>query len=60
MKKDNQLPFSATKLDLGCNSFPSFYLIKNNIIANNFTTTEVREKISTDLESLIFQYFNVR
>jgi hypothetical protein len=31
-----------------------FYLVKNNKIANNSTTTEAREKISIDLESLEF------
>ncbi len=32
----------------------SFCLVKNNKIANNSATTEAREKISTDLESLEF------
>jgi hypothetical protein len=31
-----------------------FYLVKNHKIANNSATTEAREKISTDLESLEF------
>jgi hypothetical protein len=34
--------------------FCNFYLVKNNNIANNSATTEVREKISTGLESLEF------
>jgi hypothetical protein len=32
--------------------FSNFYLVKNHKIAKNSTTTEAREKISTDLESL--------
>jgi hypothetical protein len=34
--------------------FSKFYLAKNHQIANNSATTEAREKISTDLESLEF------
>jgi hypothetical protein len=36
--------------DMFCN----FYLVKNHKIAKNSTTAKVREKISTDLESLEF------
>ncbi len=36
--------------DIFCN----FYLVKNHKIAKNSTTTKVREKISTDVESLEF------
>ena len=36
--------------DMVCN----FYLVKNHKIANNSTTIEAREKISTYLESLEF------
>ncbi len=32
----------------------NFYLVKNHKIANKSATTEAREKISTDLESLEF------
>jgi hypothetical protein len=32
--------------------FGNFYLVKHPRIANNLTTTETREKMSTDLESL--------
>jgi len=39
--------------DMFCN----FYLAKNHKIANNSATTEAREKISTDLESLEFKSF---
>jgi hypothetical protein len=35
--------------------FCSFYLVKNDKIANNSTTTKAREKISTGLESLGFK-----
>ncbi len=34
------------------NIFCNFYLVKSHKIANNSATTEAREKISTDLESL--------
>ncbi len=34
--------------DMFCN----FYLVKNRMIANNLSTAEAREKISTYLESL--------
>jgi hypothetical protein len=38
--------------------FYNFYLVKNHKIANKSATTEAREKISTDLESLEFwKYF---
>jgi hypothetical protein len=37
-------------LDMFCN----FYFAKNHKIADGATTTEAREKISTDLESLSF------
>ncbi len=38
--------------------FYNFYLVKNNKIAkNNSTTTEARENISTDLEPLEFDNF---
>jgi hypothetical protein len=36
--------------DMFCN----FYAVKNHKIAKNSTTTNAREKISTDLESLEF------
>jgi hypothetical protein len=36
--------------DMFCN----FYLVKNDKIANNSTTTKAREKISADFESLKF------
>jgi hypothetical protein len=36
--------------DMRCN----FYLVKNYKIADNSATTEAREKISLDLESLEF------
>ncbi len=39
--------------------FCSSYLVKNLKIANNLWTTEAKEKISTDLESLEFlNFFN--
>jgi hypothetical protein len=41
---------AAWVLDMFCD----FYLVKNHKIVNNFTTTEAKEKISTDLESLEF------
>ncbi len=44
---------TALVRDMFCN----FYLVKNHKIANNSATTEAREKISTDLESLEFQKF---
>ena len=34
--------------------FHNFYLVKNHKIAYNPTTTDAREKVSTDLESLEF------
>jgi hypothetical protein len=34
--------------------FWNFYLVKNDKIANNSVTTQAKEKISTDLESLEF------
>jgi hypothetical protein len=34
--------------------FCSFYLVKSHKIAKNSTTTKAREKISTDLKSLVF------
>ncbi len=34
-----------------------FYLVKNHKIANNSATTEAREKISTDLNTLEFEKF---
>jgi hypothetical protein len=34
--------------------FCAFYLVKNNKIANNSTTTIAREKMNTDLKSLEF------
>ncbi len=34
--------------------FCNFYFVKNYKIDNNLVTTEAREKISTDLESLEF------
>jgi hypothetical protein len=37
--------------------FCIFYLVKNRAIANNLLTMEVREKMSTDLESFEFQNF---
>jgi hypothetical protein len=39
--------------DMFCN----FYLVKSYKIAKNSTTTKAREKISTDLESLIRKEF---
>jgi hypothetical protein len=36
--------------DMLCN----FYLVKNHKIAQNSTTTQAREKISTDLETTEF------
>jgi len=41
---------AAQVSDMFCN----FYLVKNHKIADNSTTTKVREKISTDLDSLEF------
>ncbi len=39
--------------------FSNFYLVKSHKIANNSATTEAKEKISTDFESLEFQkYFD--
>ncbi len=35
--------------------FCKFYLVKSHKIANISATTEVREKLSTDLESLEFK-----
>jgi hypothetical protein len=35
--------------------FCYFYLVKNRKIAKNSITTEAREKIITDLESLYFE-----
>jgi hypothetical protein len=40
--------------------FFNFYLVKNYIIANNSTTAEAREKISTYLESFNPRDFYVR
>jgi hypothetical protein len=37
--------------------FRNFYLVKNHKNAKNSTTSDVREKISADLESLEFQTF---
>ncbi len=37
--------------------FCNFYLVKNHKIANNSTTTEAREKVRKDLESLEFYKF---
>jgi hypothetical protein len=34
--------------------FPNFYLVKNHIIDKNSRTTNAREKIDTDLDSLEF------
>ncbi len=34
----------------------NFYLVKNHNIVHNSTTTEAREKINTDLDSLEFLY----
>ncbi len=34
--------------------FCNFYLVQNYKIANNLATTEAREKLSKDLESLEF------
>jgi len=36
--------------DMFCN----YYLVKSNTIANNSATTEAREKMNTDLESVEF------
>jgi hypothetical protein len=36
------------------NMFCNFYFVKNHKNANSSATTEAREKISTDLESLEF------
>jgi hypothetical protein len=48
-----QLPFSAARWqELVPDMFYNFYLVKNHKIANNSATTEAREKISTNLESL--------
>ncbi len=41
---------AAWVTDVFCN----FYLLKSHKIANNLATTEAREKVSTDLESLEF------
>jgi hypothetical protein len=41
--------------DMFCN----FYLAESHKIANNSATTEAREKISTDLESLELKKFDV-
>jgi hypothetical protein len=32
-----------------------FYLVKNHKIANNLTAPEAKEKINTNLESLLFK-----
>ena len=37
--------------------FRNFYLVKNHKTASNSATTEAIEKISTDLESLVFRIF---
>jgi hypothetical protein len=37
--------------------FSCFYLVKNHKVADNSTTIEAREKISTDLESFGFLIF---
>jgi hypothetical protein len=37
--------------------FRNFYLVKSHKIAINSTSTEAREKITTDLESLEFRIF---
>jgi hypothetical protein len=43
--------------DMFCN----IYLVKSHKIANNLATTEAREKISKDLESVdIFNLFDIR
>jgi hypothetical protein len=49
----NHVPVSVAKLQHGSQIclFCNIYLIKNNKIARNSTTTKAREKISTDLES---------
>ncbi len=36
---------------MSCN----FYIVKSSKLANNSDTTEAREKLSTDLESLEFE-----
>jgi sulfur transfer complex TusBCD TusB component (DsrH family) len=46
-------PVVAWIADMNCN----FYLMKNDIIANNSATSENKEEISTCLESLDFQRF---
>jgi hypothetical protein len=53
--RGNQLPVSAARWqhwspDMFCN----FYLVKNQKIASDSATTEAREKMRTDLESLEF------
>jgi len=37
--------------------FRNFYLLKNNKFVYNSATTEAKEKIITDLESLEFLFF---
>ena len=44
---------AALVLDMFCN----FYIVENHKIANNSTTTNARQKISTALESLEFWKF---
>jgi hypothetical protein len=39
--------------------FYNFYLVKNQKIANNSSTTEAREKISTYLESVNLESVNL-
>jgi hypothetical protein len=46
---------AALVSDMFCN----FYLAKSHKIANNSATTEAREKISTDLDSLELKKIDV-
>ena len=53
--RGNQLPVSGARLASWVpDMFRNFYLVKSLKIANNLTTTEIRVKISKDLESLEF------
>jgi hypothetical protein len=46
--------FSQQAVALVPDMFCNIFLVKSHKIANNSATTEVREKISTDLESVEF------
>jgi len=52
--KISLLPVSATSWQHCSQMFCNFYAVKNHKIAKNSTTTNAREKISTDLESSEF------